>query len=432
MKISEQLDALRLGNADLADGLDKLCDLIEKQERNICALVSDTYDRHGILAQADRLLRDFPDVDNRPPLFGMPFGVKDIFRVDGFLTRAGSRLPPALFEGAEASAVTRLKAAGAVVMGKTVTTEFACFHPGPTRNPHNPAHTPGGSSSGSAAGVSMGFFPMALGSQTVGSVIRPAAYCGVIGFKPSFGRIPTDGVIPISQTLDHVGFFCSDPSLLSLVAAVLITGWKAGAERPDKGTPVVGIPEGPYLTQSSQNARDHFNTVVDRLRENGLSVVHCKSLADIGAINACHMKIMKAEMARAHVEWYRRFKHLYAPKTAELITQGREIDDGELQALRAQKETNRQQIARKMDHHGIDIWLAPAATDHAPKGLDSTGDPIMNLPWTHAGMPALSIPCGFDNAGLPHGLQLVGRLNEDEQLVGFASASIIKILDGSR
>lgn len=429
MKISEQLEALRLGVVDLAVWLDTICELIEKQDDKIRALLSDSYDRSGILLQADRLLRDFPNVEDRPLLFGLPVGVKDIFRVDGFPTRCGAKLPPSLFEGAEASSVTRLKQAGAIIIAKTVTTEFACFQPGPTRNPHHLEHTPGGSSSGSAAGVSMGFFPLALGTQTVGSIIRPAAYCGVIGFKPSFGRIAGDGVIPVSHSVDHVGFFCTDISGLSIVATILISDWKTQMNQPDMGTVAAGIPEGPYLIQSSQNAREHFERVIGQLKENGMSVVHCRVLANIEAINECHTKIMLAEMARVHGEWYRDFKDLYAPMTAEMIQKGLKIDDGELKQLVIQRDANRQQIAQQMDDHGIDFWLTPAATDHAPKGLSSTGNPIMNLPWTHTGMPTVSIPCGFDSAGLPHGLQIVGRFGEDEALVGFGeviSQTIVK------
>jgi Asp-tRNA(Asn)/Glu-tRNA(Gln) amidotransferase A subunit family amidase len=420
MKISEQLEALRLGSVERTGWLDTICDLIEKKEEKIRALVNDSYNRSRVLSEADRLLQDFPNVEDRPSLFGLPLGVKDIFRVDGFSTRCGSKLLPSLFEGAEASSVTRLKEAGAIIVGKTATTEFACFQPGPTRNPYNLEHTPGGSSSGSAAGVSMGFFPLALGTQTAGSIVRPAAYCGVVGFKPSFGRIATDGVVPLSPSLDHVGFFCSDISGLSIVAAVLISDWETETNRPDMATVVAGIPEGPYLAQTSRNAIDHFDRVIGQLKANGVTVVPCRTLSDIAAINECHTRIMLAEMARVHGEWYSDFKHLYAPITAEMIQKGLKIDNEELKALITQREANRQQIIRQMDDHGIDFWLTPAATDHAPKGLSSTGNPIMNLPWTHAGMPTVSIPCGVDSAGLPHGLQLVGRFYDDEVLVGFS------------
>ena len=151
--------------------------------------------------------------------------MKDIFHVKGFLTRAGSGLPVDLLTGPEAESVTQLKQAGALILGKTVTTEFAYFAPGPTRNPRNPAHTPGGSSSGSAAAVGAGLCPLALGTQTIGSILRPASFCGVVGFKPSFGRISSAGVIPFAVSLDHIGFFTQDVAGATLAAAVLCKNW---------------------------------------------------------------------------------------------------------------------------------------------------------------------------------------------------------------
>jgi len=153
-------------------------------------------------------------------------GIKDIFHVDGFVTRAGTRVPPERFAGPEAASVALLREAGALIAGKTVTTEFAYFEPGPTRNPHNPAHTPGGSSSGSAAAVAAGLCQLALGTQTIGSVIRPAAFCGVVGFKPSFGRIPTSGLVYFSRTIDHVGLFTQDLDGMELAASVLCRDWQ--------------------------------------------------------------------------------------------------------------------------------------------------------------------------------------------------------------
>src|SRR5439155_19212153 len=166
---------------------------------------------------------------------------KDIMRVDGLPTTGGSRLPPEALAGPESACVTGLRQAGALILGKTVSTEFAYFGPGPTRNPHNPAHTPGGSSSGSAAGVAAGLCPLALGTQTVGSIIRPAAFCGVVGFKPSHNRISTAGVIPLSVSVDHIGIFAANVAGIALTASVLAQDWRA--ERSAR-QPVLGVPEG--------------------------------------------------------------------------------------------------------------------------------------------------------------------------------------------
>ncbi len=410
--------SLRLGTLELLRYLTALCEVIEKEESTLHALVPGTLDRPKVLAEGKRLLERFPKPEDRPFLFGLPFGVKDIFRVEGIPTRCGSRLPSSLFQGAEDRCVSQLKEAGAIVLAKTVTTEFAYLQPGPTSNPHNPEHTPGGSSSGSAAGVHKHYFPMALGTQTIGSVIRPAAYCGVAGFKPSYGRIPADGVIPLSPSADHVGFFCKEVTGLSFFAPFLMQDWTIGESVP--GEAVVGIPEGPYLDQASPNGIDHFQASVGRLKEKGYPIVHCPALKDIKFINESHMRMMSAEAARVHGTWYGDFKGLYSPKTAEIIERGLKIDDAELSRLVSQQRVIRDTITEQMDHYGIDFWLTPAATDHAPKGLQSTGSPVMNLPWTHGGLPAISIPCGLDAESLPHGLQLVGRFYQDEALVQYA------------
>src|SRR6266849_5532010 len=196
----------------------------------------------GRAARLDRAISAAPS----GPLRGVVVGVKDIFHVDGLPTTAGSSLPVGELAGPEAAAVSLLRDAGAVVLGKTVSSEFALFEPGPTRNPRNLAHTPGGSSSGSAAAVAAGHCPLALGSQTIGSVIRPAAFCGVVGYKPSYGRVSTAGSIPLAESFDTVGLLAANVSWVERVAVVLCAWWRGiEVDRP----PVLGIPEGPYLEQ---------------------------------------------------------------------------------------------------------------------------------------------------------------------------------------
>ena len=182
----------------------------------------------------------------------MTVGVKDIFHADGFTTQAGSRVPPEELQGRQAESVTKLKNAGALILGKTVTTEFAYFTPGPTRNPHNPEHTPGGSSSGSAAAVGAGLCPLALGTQTIGSLVRPAAFCGVVTLKPTYDRISRGGVIPLSPSLDHIGFFTPNVSTAKLVAPFIYQDWKDTNASDEK--PILGIPEGDYLNCASDYA----------------------------------------------------------------------------------------------------------------------------------------------------------------------------------
>jgi Asp-tRNA(Asn)/Glu-tRNA(Gln) amidotransferase A subunit family amidase len=369
----------------------------------------------------DRVRRQWEEV-GRPLLL---VGVKDIFHVDGMPTRAGSRLPPEALAGAEAVAVTRLREADAVVLGKTVSTEFAYFAPGPTRNPHALEHTPGGSSSGSAAAVAAGLCPLALGTQTIGSICRPASYCGVVGFKPSYGRIPVDGVIPLSPSFDHVGFLARDMEVAAVAAAVLCDDWQP-SERP--GAPRLGLPEGPLLQRASDQAMANFRDTCRRLERAGYRLARVEALDELDEIEARHWLILRAEAAAVHRDWFDEYGELYHPTTAELIELGRTIADDELAAARDDSLRLKDRLERQMDHEAIDLWISPSATGPAPPGLESTGDPAMNLPWTQAGMPAVSLPSGSDGQGLPLGLQLAGRVGSDEELLAWA-AEIAEVLE---
>ncbi len=420
MSVLDILKRTRSGELGLREYLTALCDEVESKEPQIQAFVSGTFNRNRILDTANDLLEKYPHPADRPPLFGLPIGVKDIFRVHGFPTQCGSRLPPSLFEGVEASCVNKLRQAGAIIMGKTVTAEFAGFEPGPTRNPHNFAHSPGGSSSGSAAGVAIGYFPVALGTQTSGSITRPAAYCGVIGLKPSFGRIPRDGVILYSQSIDHVGIFVRDSELIHSVMQVLVEDWSNENLEIQK-KPVVGLPDGPYLKQATQPALDHFFAQMKRLEQKGCEIKRIPLFDDIARINACHDRLVTGEVTRIHAQWYRGYPALYSNRMLESFSRGSHISDEELNELRKQRMDLRKQIQETMRAHHIDCWVCPSATDSAPAGLSSTGDPIMNLPWSNSGLPTISIPSGVDSSGLPHGIQLVGKFMRDEELLDSAS-----------
>ncbi len=343
--------------------------------------------------------------------------MKDIFHVDGFATRGGSRLPPEVLRGPEAASVKALKEAGALILGKTVSTEFAFFAPGPTRNPWNPEHTPGGSSSGSAAAVGAGLCPLALGTQTIGSILRPAAFCGVVGFKPSYERISRDGIIPLAPSLDHVGFFTPDVAGAERAASVLCRDWHPATAVKK---PRLGVPEGPYLERASGEGLVHFRQVCHRLIDAGFEVEHVPAFPDFGEIVERHFRITAAEMAHVHRDWFARFGDLYAPKTIDLIRRGQGVTDDELARDLDGREELRDELTSLMDQHGLDLWISPPALGAAPRGLDSTGDPVMNLPWSHAGMPAIALPAGRNAAGLPLGLQVVARWWADEALLAWA------------
>lgn len=402
------------------ENLDSFIDLLEARfrfrEAELVAFVPEPNRFDRLRREARALREQHPDPARRPPLYGVPIGVKDVFHVRGFLTRAGSSLPAKELHGLEADAVTTLKKAGALVLGKTVSTEFAYFAPGPTRNPRHPDHTPGGSSSGSAAAVGAGLCPLALGTQTIGSVSRPAAYCGVVGYKPSYDRISRSGLIPLAPSLDHVGVFTADAGGARLPASLLCRGWKAD---PVASRPVLGIPEGAYLDRASAEGREHFGRVVARLESAGYTVKRVDAMADFDDVEARHGTIVAAEAARVHARWFPRFSDLYHEKTQELIRQGHEVADDELQAARAGCGRLRKQLGELMQEHGLDLWISPAAPGAAPAGLDSTGSPVMNLPWSHSGLPTLAVPAGRNAAGLPLGLQLAARWWADEKLLGW-------------
>lgn len=390
-------------------------DLYAQREPRVHAFVAEEGRFARLQREAGRLARKHTDPEKRPPLFGLLLGVKDIFHVDGFPTRAGSHLPPRALRGKQAAAVSALTRAGALVAGKTVTTEFAYFTPGPTRNPHNPEHTPGGSSSGSAAAVAAGLVDLALGTQTIGSVIRPASFCGVVGYKPSHGRISAEGVIPLAHSLDHVGLFAQTVELIQRATDVLLASNAASIS--DK--PIIAIPAGEYLTHASKEMREHLERVAERLRAAGYHVKRVTALNDFAPIVARHHTILAAEAAQTHAAWYAHYSHLYSPKLAALIEEGLSIRAAELEVALEAARGLRHDLGALMNLHGFHLWLAPSAVGAAPAGLASTGDPVMNLPWTQAGMPALGLPTGWDAEGLPLGMQLIAPYGQDEQLLAW-------------
>jgi Asp-tRNA(Asn)/Glu-tRNA(Gln) amidotransferase A subunit family amidase len=376
--------------------------------------------RHDAAALGTR----FPET--LPPLFGLMVGVKDVFRVDGLPTTAGSRLPPEVFAGKEAMAVTQLRAAGALIVGKTRTTEFAYFAPGPTCNPHHREHTPGGSSSGSAAAVAAGLCEVALGTQTIGSVGRPASFCGVVGLKPSYDRICRKGLFPLAPSFDHVGIFARSVASAGRVAGVLCEDWRPSAPilagvGPGPTRPCLAIPTGPFLERARGDGRRHFDEVCARLKARGYDLRAVAAMNDFDRIAENHHLIVAAEAALAHAELFERFGELYAPKSRELVERGRQVTAWQLSRAKDRRSRLRHELEELLARNGCDLFLTPAAIGAAPKGLTSTGDPSLNLPFTQAGMPAIVVPAGQNAAGLPIGIQLVAPFGEDEALLGMAS-----------
>ena len=425
MDLLELASAFRTGELSAAGYVFQIESSFKKRESAVLAFVPEENRFERLRKDAEALISRFPDSKNRPPLFGTLVGVKDIFHVDGITTRAGSRIPAQELQGDEAECITRLKNDGMLILGKTVTTEFAYFTPGPTRNPHNPDHTPGGSSSGSAAAVGAGLCLLALGTQTIGSLIRPAAYCGTVAFKPTYDRISRIGVIPLSPSLDHVGFFTQDVFTAQRVAFSLYKDWKESVSLERK--PVLGIPEGPYLTSASSFALARFNAICVLLAEAGYELRSIRVMDDYERVRARHEVIIAADAARVHRTWFEKYEKLYSARLSELIRRGQSITDTQLQEALHARDLFRIQMTKIMNENNVDLWISPPTIGPAPKGLASTGEPAMNLPWTQIGFPAVNLPAGKSPEGLPMGLQVVGKWNMDEELLAWV-ADIEKVV----
>jgi Asp-tRNA(Asn)/Glu-tRNA(Gln) amidotransferase A subunit family amidase len=360
-------------------------------------------------------------------LNGVPVGIKDIIDTEDMPTENGTVLHSGRTPRTDAVVVSRLRAAGAVVLGKTVTTECAYFSPGKTRNPHNPEHTPGGSSSGSAAAVAAGMVPIAIGSQTNGSVIRPAAFCGVYGFKPTHGFIPRTGILKLSRALDHVGMFARTLDDLALLAEEL-GGFDEGDPdtRPRARVPFVAISneeppippmlafvKTPYWDRVTPDAKEGFAELIEALGDRVEEVELVPSASDAWA---WHKTIMEAEMAASFEREWTQGRDKLSPQLRALIERGRETRAVDYQRALAGVP----RIVDSFDElfmERYDAILTPAAPGAAPKGLDSTGDPAFCSLWSLCGMPAVTLPLLQDAAGMPIGVQLVGRRDFDARLL---------------
>jgi len=361
------------------------------------------------------------------PLHGIPVGIKDIFDTADMPTENGSPIHAGRAPSRDATAVVRLRTAGAVIMGKTVTTEFAYFSPGKTRNPHNCEHTPGGSSSGSAAAVAAGMVPLALGSQTNGSTIRPAAYCGVVGFKPSHGLISRHRVCALSRTLDHVGLFGRTVEDVALLAEQL-----AGYDEADPDTrpraaipfatvaseeppvpPVFALVKTPMWERADGDTTEGFAELAEELGEQVEEVVLLPSAT---AAWELHQIIMSAEMAVNLEREYNLGRNRISEKLRKQIELGRDVRAIDYQRALARIAPIHESFVELFQQR-YDAILTPAAPGPAPKGLDATGDPSFCTLWTLCGMPAISLPLMQARSGLPIGVQLVGPRGGDARLL---------------
>jgi Asp-tRNA(Asn)/Glu-tRNA(Gln) amidotransferase A subunit family amidase len=371
------------------------------------------------------------------PLHGVPVAIKDIFDTADMPTENGSVIHGGRTPSRDATVVTMLRAAGAVIMGKTVTTEFAYFSPGKTRNPHNPEHTPGGSSSGSAAAVAVNMVPLAIGSQTNGSTIRPAAYCGVIGFKPTHGLISRHRVFALSRTLDHVGLFARSIDDIALLAEQLVGYDENDPDtRPRARIPFVEVAaeepplpsmfafiKTPMWERADEDTKEGFAEIIEHL---GTQVEEVELFPSASEAWQWHHDIMSAEMA---VNLEREWKHgrdRLSEQLRTLIERGQEIHAIEYQRALARVNPIHESFVELFEQR-YDAILTPAAPSAAPKGLTATGDPSFCTLWTLCGMPAISLPLLQSTNGLPIGVQLVGPRLGDARLLRTARWLAAKI-----
>jgi Asp-tRNA(Asn)/Glu-tRNA(Gln) amidotransferase A subunit family amidase len=341
------------------------------------------------------------------PLAGVPVGVKDIVDVAGVPTRCGSPsradAPPA---AQDAAIVRMLRAAGAAVLGKTVTTEFAYFDPGPTRNPHDLARTPGGSSSGSAAAVAAGMVPLAVGTQTAGSVVRPASFCGVAGLAVARGTLPVDGVSPLAPGLDTLGLFAATVADLALARAAL-DGRVSVPEAPAR-PPRLLTWDGTDVAEVSPAMLAAHADGVGRAGDAGAEVAPLE--VDLRAATVDQRTVMAAEAAATVPALPGLGANL-----AALLAEGHAIPARDLDAARERSAATRSAVLAALEH--ADAVLAPGALGVAPRGLESTGDPVLSRPFHVLGLPALAVPGARDADGLPLGLQLLGHPDREDALL---------------
>jgi Asp-tRNA(Asn)/Glu-tRNA(Gln) amidotransferase A subunit family amidase len=369
----------------------------------------------------DRAMAHARTLDNGPlrgPLHGLPLGVKDLFDTRDFPSGYGSPIYQRHQPVNDAAAVALCREAGAIVVGKTVTTEFATFTPGPTRNPHNRAHTPGGSSSGSAAAVAAHMVPLALGTQTAASVIRPAAYCGIVGFKPSFGLIPRAGIKSLSESLDTVGGFGRSVEDVALLTSVLANApqWR---QLPQDAKPRVGVCRTPSWDSASPAAQQAFEATVQRLIKAGVQVVDVTLTDAVCALTEVHNEVMCAEAFKALSDERLNHPDQLSEHLKTMLERGSRVTFEDSLRHRTQVASARHQLGRGFVDY--DLLLTPSACGEAEQGLERTGDPLFSRIWSLLGLPILNLPVGFGPQGLPLGVQLIGPVMSDTATLAFCA-----------
>jgi Asp-tRNA(Asn)/Glu-tRNA(Gln) amidotransferase A subunit family amidase len=422
--IHEAARAIRERRTTPVDLLEQCLTRIDRFEERLRAWVF--VDREGARAQAVRLTQELKQGIDRGPLHGIPIGIKDLFDVFDWPTAAGSKRWANSYARQDCPAVVRLRQAGAVLIGKTVTVAYAAFDPPVTTNPWNPDRTPGGSSSGSAAAVACGMCLGALGSQTGGSITRPASYCGVCGLKPTYGRISLEGVVPFAPSLDHAGVIAgSVRDLALLLEPVAWTGdgsgpCEFGVRRTGPMRKSLGLPGGFFDNRAEPVMAAAFGRLVETLRGKGWRIESMPLPPAVADIPHTHRQIMSAEAFAFHGERWRRYPDDYPPKLTELLREGSTISAADLLSAQCHYQALREEIDKHFPD-AIEAYLAPATQEPAPD-RSTTGPNLFQAPWSYMGLPTVSLPFAWTDDGLPLCVQVAGSHWAELRLLDLACA----------
>ena len=431
LSVTEAAAQIREGDLSPVDLAEALLARIDALDGDLRAWV--TIDREEVLETARQREIAAQWGGNLGPIHGVPVGLKDIFYTAGMLTACGSKVYAGFVPEFDATSVSKIKEAGGIVLGKAVTTEFATSDPSPTRNPWNLEHTPGGSSSGSSAAVAARMVPAALGSQTGGSTCRPAAYNGIVGLKPTYGRISRYGVVPVSWSLDHVGILTR-----TVADAALMLNALSGEDDNDPGSLRLPVPD--FVKQMNETAegrppriglvREYFEDyaspeiwayteqMAHQLALAGAEVVELPLPASFAHAHSMQRIVMNVECAAFHQANHRRRAADYGPRIRAGIEMGLVIPPATyLKALRLRREFR---AAMNEMAQQADVLMMPATPEPAPKDLNTTGDAAFQSPWTAAGLPTVVVPTGLSDAGMPMAVQFAAPIAEEGKLLGTA------------
>ena len=429
----EMVQSLKKGEITSEELVKSYIEQIKKKEKEVEAW--EFFDQELVLKQAKKL-DELHQSGKHGDLHGIPVGIKDIFDTEDMPTIDGTEIHKKNPSWNDCTVVSKLKQAGAIIMGKTVTAELAYYSPGKTKNPHDTTRTPGGSSSGSAAAVASHMVPLAVGSQTNGSVIRPASYCGVVGYKPTKGLISRHLVLQISRALDQVGVFANSIEDAALISEQLIGHDKqdpdtslnprpkllaASKEKPP-AEPVLAHIKLPFMNELEEDVKEGFKEIKDELKG---KVDEIELPEGFAGIPDWHKIIMESDMARSFSEEYKKSKNKLSDKIIEAIERGMKYTSVEYNNALAKIDVANAYFNQFF--HDYDVILTPSACGEAPKGLKSTGNPIFCTIWTYCGMPCINLPLLQGKNGLPVGVQLVSSLFDDERLFRNASWLTSKI-----